>query len=137
MVRHGSVADSVLRLTGASVAFEKVTLYSQTYGYLRSLKADIDDCVRAGELLATIETPALRVALEEKQAKLQRAAVTTKKSRASLEQSRLEAAFAGVTFHRLQFIRNRDSEVTRGRMSIRPKILSTSNEPRRSRRRSM
>jgi len=104
-------ADSVLNLTGASVPFEQVTLYSQTSGYLRSLKADIGDRVRAGELLATIETPALRAELGEKQAMLLRAGVTTEKSRASLEQARAETAFAGLTFNRLQAIRSRDPEV--------------------------
>lgn len=104
-------ADAVLSLTGASVPFEQVTLYSQASGYLRSLKADIGDRVRTGELLATIETPQLRAALGEKQALLQRALVTTEKSRATLEQVRAEAAFTGLTFQRLHAIRDRDPEV--------------------------
>lgn len=104
-------ANSTLNLTGNSVAYEQVTLYSQTSGYLRNLKTDIGDRVRAGELLATIQTPALDAALGEKQAASQRARVATEIARAAIERARAEAVFANLTFDRLQAIRTRNPEV--------------------------
>ncbi len=104
-------ANSTVNLTGNSVPYEQVTLYSQTSGYLRDLKADIGDRVRAGELLATIETPALRAALGEKRVASQRARVTTDVARAAIDRAHAEAVFAKLTFDRLQAIRTRDPEV--------------------------
>lgn len=104
-------ANSTVNLTGNSVPYEQVTLYSQTSGYLRDLKADIGDRVRAGELLATIETPALSAALGEKRVASQRARVTTDVARAAIDRAHAEAVFANLTFDRLQAIRTRDPEV--------------------------
>jgi len=104
-------ANSTVNLTGNSVPYEQVTLYSQTSGYLRDLKADIGDRVRAGELLATIETPVLSAALGEKRVASQRARVTTDVARAAIDRAHAEAVFAKLTFDRLQAIRTRDPEV--------------------------
>ncbi len=107
---HGT-ANATLILTGTVVPFEQVTLYSQAAGYLRRLKVDIGDHVRAGELLAQIESPALRDELAQKQAALQNAQAGIQRTQANLEQAHAEAAYAQLTFDRLSGIRQRDEEV--------------------------
>jgi RND family efflux transporter MFP subunit len=48
-----------LTLQGEARAFSQVTLYAKVSGYLKELKVDKGDKVKAGQLLATIEAPEL------------------------------------------------------------------------------
>jgi membrane fusion protein (multidrug efflux system) len=50
-------AKRTLSLLGEARPFAEVTLYAKVSGYLRPLKADKGDPVRAGQLLAKIESP--------------------------------------------------------------------------------
>jgi membrane fusion protein, multidrug efflux system len=46
-----------IELTGESRPFLSVTLYSKVSGYLKDVRVDKGDKVRAGEILATVESP--------------------------------------------------------------------------------
>jgi RND family efflux transporter MFP subunit len=48
-----------LTLQGEARAFSQVTLYAKVSGYLRDVKVDKGDRVKAGQILATIEAPEL------------------------------------------------------------------------------
>src|SRR4051812_42896013 len=48
-----------LTLQGEARPFAEVTLYAKVSGYLRNLRVDKGDRVRAGELIATIDAPEL------------------------------------------------------------------------------
>lgn len=62
--------DSKLDLPGRLEAYSKAPLYSRVSGYLKSWKADIGDHVKAGQLLAEIETPDIDQQLLQAQADL-------------------------------------------------------------------
>lgn len=52
-------ADQQLELPGNIKAFEEAPIYARVSGYVKSWRADIGDKVKAGQLLAEIETPEL------------------------------------------------------------------------------
>jgi multidrug efflux pump subunit AcrA (membrane-fusion protein) len=52
-------ATPTLELPGRIEAFAKAPIYARISGYLKSWKADIGTPVRAGQLLAEIDTPDL------------------------------------------------------------------------------
>jgi RND family efflux transporter MFP subunit len=52
-------AARVLSLQGEARPFAEVTLYAKVSGYLRNLRVDKGDRVRAGQLIATIDSPEL------------------------------------------------------------------------------
>jgi len=54
-----SPAVRTLTLQGEARAFAQVTLYAKVSGYLRNVKVDKGDHVKAGQMLATIEAPEL------------------------------------------------------------------------------
>jgi membrane fusion protein, multidrug efflux system len=58
-VARATAASTMRKLTlqGEARAFASVTLYAKVSGYLRSIKVDKGDRVRAGQVLATIESP--------------------------------------------------------------------------------
>jgi RND family efflux transporter MFP subunit len=55
----GGPAVRRLTLQGEARPFAEVTLYAKVSGYLRNLRVDKGDRVRAGQLIATIEAPEL------------------------------------------------------------------------------
>jgi RND family efflux transporter MFP subunit len=60
-VAKAAVSPAVRKLTlqGEARAFAQVTLYAKVSGYLKDLKVDKGDHVKAGQVLATIEAPEL------------------------------------------------------------------------------
>jgi RND family efflux transporter MFP subunit len=73
---------SALDLPGRIEAWSRAPIYSRVAGYLRSWKADIGTRVKAGQLLAEIETPELDQQLLQAQAEL-----TTAKANAALSEA--------------------------------------------------
>jgi len=66
--RAGSAA--ILELPGRIEAFSRAPLFARVAGYVKSWHADIGANVRAGQLLAVIETPELDQQLRQAQAEL-------------------------------------------------------------------
>ena len=56
-VARGSMAPSVIPLTGTIEPFQQTALYARTTGYVRDWLADIGDSVKAGQVLAELDTP--------------------------------------------------------------------------------
>jgi len=63
-------AASTLALPGRIEAFARAPIYARVSGYLKSWRADIGTHVKAGQLLAVIETPDLAAQLVQAQADL-------------------------------------------------------------------
>ena len=57
-------------ITGTVNPNQKVTLYAMESGYVKSIKKDIGDKVKKGELIASLVNPQLARSLQEKKARL-------------------------------------------------------------------
>jgi RND family efflux transporter MFP subunit len=96
-----------LRLPGATEPNYVASIYARTSGYVSRRAVDIGDRVRAGQVLAVVESPEVRQELAQAQAALAQArashaqskAIVTQ-SQAILEQSRANQAIAQTTFDR-------------------------------------
>lgn len=62
--------DSKLTVAGQFEAYQEVDLHAKVSGYIRSIKVDIGDRVREGEVLANLEIPELQDQLEGAQAEV-------------------------------------------------------------------
>jgi membrane fusion protein (multidrug efflux system) len=100
-----------LNLAGTITAYEQVTLYAKTTGYLKWIKVDIGDWVKPGEVLAEIDVPEVVAGLEEKRAAIVKAEATVGQARAALEQSRADLEFQQINFKRLKAIHDKDPDV--------------------------
>ena len=88
-----ATADAVLTLPGNARPFYETTLYARTSGYVKAWNHDIGDRVKAGELLATLETPELDDQLTAAQAK------------GAEQQSEVDLAQSSVNFAKLSYER--------------------------------
>jgi RND family efflux transporter MFP subunit len=93
VVVHNTSATGTLTLPGESSAWYESSIYARVSGYVAKWYVDIGDRVKAGQLLATIDTPELDAELAAAQAKLQVAQAQVKVKQA-------DAAFANSTYAR-------------------------------------
>ncbi|MGE0870065.1 MAG: efflux RND transporter periplasmic adaptor subunit [Kofleriaceae bacterium] len=73
-------SDRALALPGVVKAFEETKIYARTTGFVRSWTVDIGDKVKAGQLLAEIDTPELAAQLSQARAQLAQARVAVKQA---------------------------------------------------------
>jgi RND family efflux transporter MFP subunit len=90
---HDSSAGGGLTLPGETAAWYESTIYARVDGYVAKWNVDIGDHVKAGQVLATIDTPELDAALAAARAKLQVA-------QAEVRVKRADAEFAASTYLR-------------------------------------
>jgi len=90
-----SVGSTPLALPGRIEAYARAPIYARVSGYLKSWKADIGTHVKAGQLLAVIETPDLDQQLLQ--------------ARADLASAEADAALASTTAKRWQAMLSSDS----------------------------
>jgi RND family efflux transporter MFP subunit len=96
LVRPGHDANGqLLDLPGRLEAYTNAPIFARVGGYLKSWHADIGARVKAGQLLAEIETPELDQQLLQ--------------AKADLSTARANAALAGTTAHRWQALLSSDS----------------------------
>jgi len=114
-------------LPGNIQAIEETALYARVNGYLHERFVDIGARVRAGQVLAVIETPELEqelaqaqaalaqaeVGVTQTQAKLEQARATQQQARATLEQARATLALAQVAKERWNALVERQGAVSR------------------------
>jgi RND family efflux transporter MFP subunit len=114
-------------LPGNIQAIEETALYARVNGYLHARFVDIGARVRAGQVLAVIETPELdqelvqahaalaqaEVGVTQTQAKLNQARATHQQARAGLEQARATLALAQVAKDRWNALVERQGAVSR------------------------
>ncbi|MEH1902709.1 MAG: efflux RND transporter periplasmic adaptor subunit [Nostoc sp.] len=79
-----ATASTNLELPGSVVALNQTTIYARSTGYLRRWYADIGDRVRAGQLLAEIDSPDTDQQVLQANAELVQAQANVSQSRASL-----------------------------------------------------
>jgi RND family efflux transporter MFP subunit len=88
-VRAQPAAGSAeLTLPANMLAVEVASIYARSSGYVRERYVDIGAKVKAGQLLAVIETPELDQELEQGHANVSQAAAAFEQAKASLAQSR-------------------------------------------------
>lgn len=71
-----SEATTDLVLPGSVESFQSTSIYTRANGYLKNILVDIGDHVKAGQLLAEIDSPEVDAQLQEAKAQLQQANVT-------------------------------------------------------------
>ncbi|MBN3951674.1 MAG: efflux RND transporter periplasmic adaptor subunit [Nostoc sp. NMS7] len=104
-------ASTKLELTGSVVALNQTTIYARSTGYLRRWYADIGDRVRAGQLLAEIDSPDTDQQVLQANAELVQAQANVSQTRASLakgisdlKQARANLLIARQSWERWQFL---------------------------------
>jgi RND family efflux transporter MFP subunit len=96
VIAPGNSGDAgALELPGRLEAYSRASLYARVSGYLKSWKADIGTPVKAGQLLAEIETPDLDQQLLQ--------------AKADLASAQANASLAGTTAKRWQSMLGSDS----------------------------
>lgn len=95
MTPKPSPSIAVAMLPGDVEAMEEITIYPRTTGYIKQWLADIGDEVKAGQLLAEIDTPEVKAQLQQSEAALA-------ESQANLERTRATANLALITTTRLR-----------------------------------
>jgi RND family efflux transporter MFP subunit len=86
-VVHPAVPDSggTLTLPGRLESFTDAPIYARVSGYLKSWRVDIGDRVKAGDVLATIDTPEIDEQLNQAKADLMSAQADAKLAKTSAE----------------------------------------------------
>lgn len=97
-------AASDLQLPGDVEAIQVATISAQTTGYLRKLHTDIGDRVRAGQLLAEIDTPQVDQQLQQGRADLAQAVASLGQAQANLNQAVTNMEYARVTYERNKYL---------------------------------
>jgi RND family efflux transporter MFP subunit len=90
-----STAEAVLDLPGRMEAYTRAPIYAQVSGYLKNWNVDIGAPVKAGQLLAEIQTPEIDQQLLQ--------------ARADLASTKANAELAGITAKRWQAMLGSDS----------------------------
>jgi len=104
-------------LPGSLQALESTAVYARATGYVRRWYVDIGDAVKAGQLLAEIDTPDLDQQLEQSRA-------TLRQTQASLEQAAANEKYTAVTAQRYQsllaqhFVSQQDVDQTRAQADV-------------------
>ena len=79
-----STGEKDVKLPCDVTAYRQTALYTRTNGYLKSWKFDIGQKVKAGDLMAEIDTPEVDAQLEQSRATLEQAKANVGKSQADL-----------------------------------------------------
>ena len=80
-------SDRAIVLPGSAQPIEETIVYPRVNGYVRKWIADLGDAVKAGQVLAEIETPELDQEIEQARAQLAQAQATLAQSKANRELS--------------------------------------------------
>jgi multidrug efflux pump subunit AcrA (membrane-fusion protein) len=106
-----ATASTKLELPGSVVALNQTTIYARSTGYLRRWYVDIGDRVRAGQLLAEIDSPDIDQQVLQANAELVQAQANVSQSRANLakgisdlKQARANLLIARQSWERWQFL---------------------------------
>jgi len=97
---HRAASSESFRLPGSVDAIQAASIFARSNGYLKRRLVDIGDRVRAGQLLAEIETPEVAQELRQAEASLAQARAALGQKRAALAQARTNLDLAGVTNRR-------------------------------------
>jgi RND family efflux transporter MFP subunit len=90
-----SAASSELQLPGNTEPINVAHIYARASGYIRERRADIGTRVKAGQVLAIIESPEVDQQLEQARANLQQTRAALVQAQANLDQARAGVSQAG------------------------------------------
>ena len=93
-----------ISLPGNVQAETETPIFARADGYIRRRLADIGDRVKAGQLLAEIDSPELEQQIREAQAALKRSQSALRQAEAALAQARANLGLAEVTAKRWQVL---------------------------------
>lgn len=96
-VIHAKPANPVLKISlpGNLRPWQEVSIFARTTGYLKKFVVDINDRVKAGQLMAEIETPEVDQQLKQAQAAVEQAKAAAQKAQSDL-------GLAQVTYNRYE-----------------------------------
>lgn len=97
-------ASADLELPGNIEPVQVTTILARTSGYLKRWRADIGDRVRAGQLLAEIDTPEVEQEVEQARANLNQARAGLGQTEANLHEAETNAELARVTYERYHYL---------------------------------
>jgi len=97
-------AASELELPGNIEAIQTTPISARTNGYLCSFYADIGDRVKAGQLLAEIDTPEIDQQLQQTRANLSQAWASLDQAGANLQQAITNMEYTRVTYERWRYL---------------------------------
>src|SRR5262245_6349162 len=97
-------AVSELELPGNIEAIQTTPISARTNGYLRCWYADIGDRVKAGQLLAEIDTPEVDQQLQQTRANLSQAWASLDQAGANLNQALTNLEYTRVTYERWRYL---------------------------------
>src|SRR6266404_5127076 len=89
VVRPQAASDADLSLAATTQAIQDAIIYARTSGYLRKRYVDIGDQVKAGQLLAEVESPEIDQQLRQAQANLQQSEKNLDLQKANLDLARV------------------------------------------------
>jgi RND family efflux transporter MFP subunit len=92
-------------------AFEQVTLYAKTSGYLKWINVDLGDRVRKGQVVAEIDVPEIVPEYRGSEAEVERARANIGNQRAELERAKADLDLKKLTYDRVKSIRDQEPDV--------------------------
>jgi RND family efflux transporter MFP subunit len=95
-----SALDSELSLPGTISAIVEASIYARAAGYVRKRYVDIGDQVKAGQLMAELETPELDQQVAQARAAVSQARQQLTQAQASLVQAKAQRDLAKITAER-------------------------------------
>lgn len=88
-------------LPGTVRAYQEATLYAKVAGYVKTIAVDKGDAVKAGQVLAEIETPELAADLARYEAEVARCEAALAQAKAEEARAKAELDVAGLDLNRL------------------------------------
>ncbi len=104
--KRGAMKDEVI-LPGNIQAYTDSPIYARASGYLKAWHADIGARVKAGQLLAEIDTPEIDQQVRQAQSAVQQAEAGLDQARANLQQGKTHEELARVTAQRWSNLSNK------------------------------
>jgi RND family efflux transporter MFP subunit len=100
-VERGALGNSV-HVAGELLPYQEVELHAKVSGYIREIKVDIGDHVKAGQLLAILDVPELAAQVTGAQAGMDRSQQEIERTRSMLARAEADHRALHAAFTRLQ-----------------------------------
>ncbi len=91
-----------LTLSAEFRPFQEIDVHAKVAGYVRSIKVDVGDRVRQGELLAVLEIPELQADIQQAEASVRQSEAEVKRAKDELQRAQSAHSVTHVAYARLQ-----------------------------------
>jgi len=99
-VVRGNLADNMV-LTGEFIPYQEIDVMAKEAGYIKRIRVDIGDRVKAGELLAELEIPEMQNDVARSAAGVQAAEADISKAKGDLSQAQSSYEIADLSYRRI------------------------------------